>query len=173
MELDRLRRSLNHLGVRPADYQILKLLPLIYVAWADGTMELVKEDRIHFFAATQLDLSPRGLEVLNQWLNERPSHAYISEALRDIHFLTNAPDDMGFDYSELPALLSYAEGIARSTAEALDQPDAVTPGQDRVLAEIAAELHVNHGESWGHLLRELSAQGPQKSSAARDSAARI
>jgi len=160
MEQDRLRRSLKHLGVHPADYQILKLLPLIYVAWADGKMELVKKDRIYFFAATYLDLSPRGLELLNQWLNERPSHAYISEGLRDIHFLSNAPDDIGFDYNELPALLSYAEGIARSTAKALDEPDAVTPGQDRVLEEIAAELHVNHGKSWGQLLRELNAQNP-------------
>ena len=54
---------------------------------------------------------------------------------------------------ELPALLSYAEGVARSTAKALDQPAAVSPG--RALEEIARELHIDHGESWGKLLKEF------------------
>jgi hypothetical protein len=60
---------------------------------------------------------------------------------------------MGF--AELPSLLSYAEGIARSTANAMDQPEAVSPGEDRALQEIARELHVDHGKSWARLLKEL------------------
>jgi len=59
------------------------------------------------------------------------------------------------NFSELPALLSYAEGIARSTAKALDQPTAVSANQDVALEEIARELHIDHGESWAKLLVEL------------------
>jgi hypothetical protein len=51
--------------------------------------------------------------------------------------------------------VSYAEGIARSTAIALDQPEAVSPAADRAIDEIARELHIDHGESWGKLLSEL------------------
>jgi hypothetical protein len=155
MQRDALRRSLKHLGIQPSDYRVLKLLPLIYVAWADGKMDLVKKDRIHSFASRHYELSAEAMRVLNHWLNERPTHEYVSEGLRDIYFLSHTSDDLEIDLSELPALLSYAEGVARSTSNALDQPSAVSDEQDLALEEIARELHIDHGESWAKLLREL------------------
>jgi hypothetical protein len=155
MERDKLQRSLERLGIAPSDYRVLKLLPLIYVAWADGKMELVKKERIHSFAARNFDLSAAAMAVLGRWLVERPSHAYVTEALRDMYFLARAEDDLEIDFSELPALLSYAEAIARSTAKALDQPTSVSPGEEAALEEVARELHIDHGESWAKLLSEL------------------
>ena len=155
MERDRMKRSFERLGILPQDYRVLKLLPLIYVAWADGKMENVKKERIHFFASREYELSAAGFAVLDRWLSHRPSHAYISEALHDIYLLATAKDDLEVDFSELPAMLSYAEGIARSTARALDQPEAVSANAERALGEIARELHVDHGESWGQLLKDL------------------
>ncbi len=156
MQRDKLKRSLERLGIPLADYRVLKLLPLIYVAWADGKMEGVKRDRIHHFASRQYDLSAAGVAVLDRWLTERPSHAYVTEGLHDIFFLAKAEDDMEVDFSELPALLAYAESIARSTAVGLDRPEAVSPDADKALEEIARELGIDHGESWGKLLGELS-----------------
>lgn len=158
MEIDRMSDSLRRLQIQPSDYRVLKLLPLIYVAWADGKMEDVKKERIHSHAAREYDLSAEGMAVLDRWLSERPTHQYIAEGLHDIFFLASAPDDMEVDFSELPALLSYAEGIARSTGAALDQPGAVSPKADLALEEIARDLHIDHGESWGRLLKELKAK---------------
>jgi hypothetical protein len=155
MERDKMKRSFDRLGIPPADYRVLKLLPLIYVAWADGKMESVKKERIHFFASREYELSAAGIAVLERWLTHRPSHAYISEALHDMYLLATASDDLEIDFSELPALISYAEGIARSTARALDEPAAVSRNAERALEEIARELHIDHGESWGRLLKEL------------------
>lgn len=152
---DRMKKSFEHLGIPLNDYRVIKLLPLIYVAWADGKMEQVKRERIHYFASREYDLSAAGVAVLERWLTERPPHAYIAEGLRDIFSLARADDDLEVDFSELPALLSYAEAIARSTASALDRPEAVSPQADNALEEIARELHVDHGESWGKLLAEL------------------
>jgi hypothetical protein len=154
-ETDRLKRSIKHLGISPTDYRVLKLLPLIYVAWADGKMQSVRKERIHSFASRQFDLSAHAMAVLEDWLERPPTPAYIHEGLHDIYLLAQAVDDGEFDFSELPALISYAEGIARSTAEALDQPSAVTPEEEAALEEIARELHIDHGESWGKLLQEL------------------
>ena len=156
MEHDRLRNSFARLGIPPQDYSVLKLLPLIYVAWADGKMESVKKERIQFFAAGQYELSPAGAAVLDFWLTKRPSHEYIAEGLHDIYSLARAGDELDVNFSELPALLSYAEAIARSTAKALDQPAAVSTRADAALEEIARELHIDHGESWAKLLAELS-----------------
>lgn len=162
MERDKLRKSLTHLGIRPEDYRVLKLLPLIYVAWADGKMEGVQKERIHLHAAHRYDLSARAMAVLEQWLSHPPSHEYIAEGLRDILFLARAQDDMEVDFSELPALLMYAERIARSTADALDQPTSVTAEEEDALVEIARELHIDRGESWSELLRELQKTGVRR-----------
>jgi len=59
------------------------------------------------------------------------------------------------DFSELPALLSYAEALGRSTARALDRPEGISERGNAALEEVARELHIDHGESWGRLLAEL------------------
>jgi hypothetical protein len=151
-----MRDTLEHLGIQARDYRVLKLLPLIYVAWADGKMEAVEKDRLHAFASKTYDLSAAGMAVLERWLNEPPTRAYIAEGLRDIYRLALASDDMEVDFCELPSLLSYAEAIARSTALGLDQPASVTAAEEQALAHIAAELHIDHGESWAKLLQELA-----------------
>jgi len=154
MQADRMKRSLMHLGVQPSDYRVLKLLPLIYVAWADGKMNDVKKERIHAFAATHYDLSASGVAVLTSWLEKQPSHQYIAEALHDIFLLASAKDDMEIDFSELPGLLFYAETIATEAGTKLGQ--RVSPDAESALQEIAAELHIDHGESWAKLLDELA-----------------
>lgn len=156
MQRDRLKRAIHHLGIAPEDYRVLKLLPLIYVAWADGKMERVRKDRIHAFAAKHYDLGAHATAVLDRWLTTPPSHAYIREGLHDLYLLASAGDDMEVDFSELPALLSYAEGVARTTEDALDEPESVSPAADVALEEIARELHIEHGKSWGKLLKELA-----------------
>lgn len=155
MEHDRLKRSLEKLGIPPTDYRVLKLLPLIYVAWADGKMDQVKKERIHSFVATHYDLSAAGAKVLDGWLTKQPTHAYIAEGLHDIFLLANAPDDMEIDFSELPSLLFYAETIASEAGAKLGSPEAKIEGSENALREIAAELHIDHGESWAKLLDEL------------------
>ncbi|HEX2877684.1 MAG TPA: hypothetical protein VHP33_40825 [Polyangiaceae bacterium] len=155
MEADRMKRSLSHLGIQPADYRVLKLLPLIYVAWADGKMDEVKKERIHLFAARSYDLSASALAVLNRWLTERPSKEYISEALHDIFLLAKARDDMEFDFSELPGLLFYAETVATAAGAALGERGHASLAVETALGEIASELGIDHGESWALLLDEL------------------
>jgi hypothetical protein len=155
MEADRLKRSLSHLGIPPEDYRVLKLLPLIYVAWADGKMDDVKRERIHSFVARAYDLSAKGAAILNRWLSERPSNAYIAEALHDIFLLAKARDDMEIDFSELPGLLFYAETIATNAGAALGATPHPSPEAERALQEVAKELHIDHGESWAQLLDEL------------------
>lgn len=60
MEIDRLQSSLARLGIQPSDYRMLKLLPFVYVAWADGKMDRVQKERIHAFAAKRYELSAAG-----------------------------------------------------------------------------------------------------------------
>ena len=155
---DKLQRSLARLELSSSNYHLLKLLPMIHVAWADGKVEQLERERIHTFAARAYDLDRSGAALLERWLTERPSHDYIVEGLRDLYTSALAADDGDVDMSELPALLCYAEAIARTTADTLDQPSAVSEAEDKALQEIAALLHVDHGDSWAHVLADLREQ---------------
>ena len=166
MKIIDIKRDLIALGIDPSDYRVLKLLPLVYVAWADGKMEEVERSRILELARRSLGIGVSGAPVLHEWLSAPPSHEYLRRALRDLLVLARAPDEIDVALDELPALLGYAEGIARSTATALDAPSAVTAEEEAALAEIARLLNIDNGTSWATLLRELDAAQPSPPSAA-------
>ena len=150
-----IKRDLIALGIDPQDYRVLKLLPLVYVAWADGRMEHVEHARIMEVALNRFRVGESGARVLQHWLSVPPSRVYVERGLSDLLGLALAPDELDVTLEDLPELLLHAEGIARSTAAALDAPWAVTPEEEHALAEIARLLCVDSGKSWAALLREL------------------
>ena len=157
---DRLRRTFHHLHIDDSNYKVLKLLPLVYVAWASGSISPEREQRLVDLAHNHFAIGDAGERILRGWLRKRPDRAYFMEGLHDLLLLARAPDEGEFDVSELPGLLAYSEAIARTTAEAMDAPTAVTPAEEQALVEIARELGVDDGESWAALLRELQAPSP-------------
>jgi hypothetical protein len=150
-----IKRDLVALGIDPQDYRVLKMLPLVYVAWADGKMEHVEHARIMEVALQRFQIGESGARILQHWLAAPPSRLYVERALGNLLGLAMAPDELDVKLEDLPELLLHAEGIARSTADALDAPWAVTPEEEEALAEIARVLCVDSGTSWAALLREL------------------
>jgi len=136
------------------------LLPLVYVAWADGKMEDVEIERIDKLAKERLFLQKSGLDVLDAWLKAKPSYDYFNQGLQDLFLLAQTEEGEPLIHpEELHDLLQHSEAIARATATALDAPTSVTPEEDRALAEIAKILGIDNGISWRRLLDELDA-GP-------------
>lgn len=156
MELDRLRASLKHLKLDDSNYKVLKLLPLVYVAWADGRISPEQEDKLIELAHDHFQIGRRGEELLRAWIDKRPSTEYIQEALHEILLLAYAPDEWGFEVDELQGLLMHAEEIARYSANALGSPAAVGEQEKVALHKIAEELGVDDGETWAELLADLS-----------------
>jgi hypothetical protein len=152
---DRLAGSLVHLGIDPADCSVLKLLPIVYTAWANGVIEEAARERIYAMAEREFGLSQEGMRVLDGWLRQPLSRAYVLEGMRDLFSATRAVDDNEFDASELPMLLSHAEAIARTTARGMDQPEAVNRSEVQALHDLAALLQVDNGRTWTELVREL------------------
>lgn len=155
MRRDRLAKTLDHLGIDASNYKVLKLLPLVYVAWTSGTLSAEREERLVDLAHNHFAIGEAGERILRTWLRQRPKKAYFMEGLHDLLLLASASDEAEFELDELPGLLAHAEAIARTTAEAMDAPTAVTEAEERALAVIARELGVDQGESWAALIREL------------------
>ena len=155
-----IKRSLSALGIDPDDYRVLKLLPLVFVAWADGTMEPIERDRL-MCLARDFHVSAGGVSLLEDWIRCPPSLAYIRRGMRHLLALALAPDEIELELEDLRDLLGHAEAIARTTSSAPDSPFAVGPDEERALAEIARTLHVDIGVSWASLLRELETSAIQ------------
>lgn len=155
MELDRLRASLKHLKLDDSNYKVLKLLPLVYVAWSNGRMDAAQEERIIELAHNHFQIGRRGEELLRNWIDEQPSMEYIKEGLHDILLLAHAPDEWGFELDELQGLLSHAEQMAHLSASALNVESPVDEREKRALEDIATELDIDDGKIWSELLEEL------------------
>jgi hypothetical protein len=150
-----MRKSLRHLGINDSNFRVLKLLPLVYVAWNSGRLSPEREERLVDLAHNHFAIGEAGERILRGWLQQRPGISYFKEGLHDLLLLAHAPDELEFDMDELPSLLAFAEAIARTTAEAMDAPTSVTPEEELALADMARELDVDEGESWAALIREL------------------
>ncbi|MEP7052835.1 MAG: hypothetical protein ABJB12_20885 [Pseudomonadota bacterium] len=152
-----LEQNLRELGISPTSYRALMLLPLIYVAWADGKMEGIEVKRIRKFAADRLHLTRETVAVLDSWLAAPPSQSYVERGLRGLLGIALDDEFLAVDVDELTDLVLHAEWIARATADALDDPNAVTPEEEVALTEIARLLEVDGGAAWKRVLDGLRA----------------
>jgi hypothetical protein len=158
-----LEQTLTELGISPKSYRALMLLPLIYVAWADGKMESVEVERIRKFAAERLHLTRETAAVLDKWLATPPSQSYVERGLRGLLGIALDEYFLAVDVEELPDLVLHAEWIARATADALDDPNAVTDEEEIALGEIARLLEVDGGSAWKRVLDGLRTPHPPAS----------
>ena len=158
---EELEKTLTSLGLKRSSYRALMLLPLIYVAWADGKIEHCELTRILAFAQARLHLTPETTTVLERWLHEAPSQSYVEQGLQGLLGVALREDMLDVEVDELPDLVMHAEAIARATADAFDDPNAVTPEEETALAEIARLLEVDGGATWRRVLDSLRTQRPQ------------
>lgn len=155
-----LKESLGALGFTSGNYRVLMLLPLVYVAWADGKMDEAEIERIDEIAKTRFHLGAKGLAILDHWLAKCPTKEYFDEGMQSLLLLAQSEDGEPLVHpEELHDLLVHCESIARASGHALDVPTGVSKDEEAALVEIAWLLGVDNGVSWGRLLNELDA-GP-------------
>ncbi len=156
-----LEDTLDELGLEPQSYRALMLLPLVYVAWADGKMEKVEAEKIRELAREQLKLSAASVRALDGWLKKRPQRSQVENGLQSLLGFARDHSYLDVDVTQLPDLLIHAEAIARATGEVFDDPTAIGPEEDRALKEIARLLQVDGGATWKEVLEELRSRVPK------------
>jgi hypothetical protein len=160
MERDRLLTTLRELGISDRNYRALKVLPLVFVAWAEGKPSEPRRRYLHTLAERRLRVGDEALALVRWWLYQRPTAEYFAKGLRALRILANAPDDWEFDQGELSGLLVLAEAVARTKGHASGPPTAVTEAEERALGYMGRVLGVENGTSWAALLRELDGPAP-------------
>lgn len=155
-----LESTLAGLGLTKSTYRALMLLPLVYVAWADGSVQNVERELILKFARQRLHLTSETTKVIEGWLEKPPSKEYIETGLQGLLGIALDESMLEVDVSELPDLVVHAEALAAATAETLHDPTSVTPEEEKALAEIAELLQVDSGSPWKSVLDAVRTMRP-------------
>jgi hypothetical protein len=154
-ERDQFINSLRSLGLDGENYPVLKLLPLVYVAWADGVIDAAERERIITLAREHYGLEASGISVLGEWLDAQPPSGYIQKGIDLLLGLALAPDELIIGADDLQEIMVHAEAIARATADSIHAPWALKPEEEIAIEQLAHEMHVDSGTTWNHLLAEL------------------
>ena len=141
---------LKELKVPREAYRVVSLLPLAYVAWADGKIQKAERDLIMRIAKERGLLDHGGAEALERWLSEPPSKAQLKKDLGVLNELARDErlmgDELGADQVQL--LLAWCQDVADAAGGLLGLKKARTDGEMAALKTIASTLDVRSARQW-------------------------
>ena len=107
-------RELQKLGFTPDTVGLLPLVPLVQVAWADGSITEAERDKIVELARSRGVVDGSAAHVqLRAWLADRPTSAVFDGATRLIRAVLDAPG--GEKKMTGDELVAYCEEIASAS----------------------------------------------------------
>jgi hypothetical protein len=132
-------RDLEALGFTPHTISLLPLVPVLQVAWAEGSISAAERELIIKLARA------RGIEAgsdadaqLQQWLDVRPSGEVFSKAGRLIAAMLDHPEGADLQVSA-DDLMKYCEQIAHASGGVFGF-GSVSTQEKAVLEQVAAQL---------------------------------
>jgi tellurite resistance protein len=147
---------LAELKVPREAYRVVMLLPLIYVAWADGKVQGPERAVILRIAREKGLLDDGGAEALERWLSEAPSKAQLKADLKILNELGRSREsiakDFGADDEQL--LLAWCQDVADAAGGLLGLRSARLDSERAALKTIAAALDVGGAKNWRAKLGE-------------------
>jgi hypothetical protein len=117
----------------------LSLVPLVAVAWADGTMGQRERAAVLSAAAAGLDDKGPSYELLEQWLAQPPPPALLTAWEAYIGAILGTLDDTGRRALK-SELLDRARAIAESAGGFLGMGRKVSPAEEAVLKRLERAL---------------------------------
>jgi hypothetical protein len=139
-------QNLQDLGYNRDTIKLLHLVPLLYVAWADGEVSKKEKDLILELAQTRnITSESEAYRQLNEWLNERPSEVFMEETLRLLNAILGALPEAD-QQSNKNDLLSYCTRVAQASGGLLGFGKMSEEERARI-ATITAELANNHSDA--------------------------
>ena len=132
-------RELQKLGFTADTVALLPLVPVVEVAWADGSVAAAERDAIRSLARSRgIADGTAAYHQLEAWLADRPGADVFSGATRLIRAIIDAPAG---DQRSMTAddLVAYCESIA-SASGGLFGVRKISPEERTALSSIAARL---------------------------------
>ncbi len=137
-------RRLEELGYTRDTVTLLHLVPLLHVAWIDGSVSPAERERILEVARLRgVEPGSPAYQQLQGWLDQRPAEGFFEDALRLIGDLLQALPDEERERSRTD-LVEYSAAIARASGGILGLGSKVSSAEREVLNRIAREIERAH-----------------------------
>lgn len=129
-------RKLVDLGIQPRTLAPLALVPLVEVAWADGS--IARQEREAIVKAAHeagLEKGSAGFALLESWLEERPDPRLRQVWLEYVRALCQVLDDAGQKRLR-DEVLGRARAVAQAAGGILGFGRKISPAEEEVLREL-------------------------------------
>jgi hypothetical protein len=132
--------ELQSLGFSPETINLLPLVPVLQVAWAEGGITPAERDQLLKLASGRgiTEGSPAHVLLL-EWMTARPAEAVFTGAGRLINALLSSGAQAVADLSA-DDLVKYCESIAAASGGVFGVFGRVSTEEKQLLASIAADL---------------------------------
>jgi hypothetical protein len=141
---------LAELKIPLENYRLVMMLPMVYVAWADGRIQPAERKLIMQIAADRKLLENGGRETLEHWLSVAPSAARLQTDLAILNELCSShsktEDEFDADCSQL--LIAYCQDVADAAGGMLGLKSARHESEQAALKLIAAALDIKNARNW-------------------------
>lgn len=140
-------RSLVELGYTRKTVPLLYFMPMVQVAWSDGSISKRERDLILEVAASHgLQAYSPAQRQLRDWLDEKPSEEFFTKTLGLIALIldTLPPDKQQISKRDLA---SYCTQVAKAQGSLLGRIGIggnISTEEQTVLDQVAAELEHHH-----------------------------
>lgn len=147
---------LRELKVPREAYRVVSLLPLVYVAWADGKIQKSERDVILRIARENGLLAHGGEDALARWLSEPPSRQQLRTDLAALNELARKDKGAvtgGSGADEEQLLLAWCQDVADAAGGMLGLGRARSDAETAALKTIAATLDMSNASQWRAALK--------------------
>lgn len=139
------------MGIDQETYPVVAILPLVQVAWADGTIQSDERELIMHVASRSLEINETGMILLENWLRYRPSDAYLQAGIEVLSALAKKTSWRLVSLNTLNDVVGFSWDVAKA-AGGLFGFGRVDTTEKEALSLIANHLKVANAKNIGELL---------------------
>jgi hypothetical protein len=137
-----LRKELTALGLTESGFRALALLPLIEVAWADGSIQAAERRQILEIAEGNRLMDESSKAVVQGWLTQRPSQETFERGRRLLVHVAHADGKLakGFSPETLEDVIAFCSHVAESAGGLLGLFFTVSGAEQTAIRTIARTM---------------------------------
>jgi cytochrome P450 len=148
--------TLSELEIDRESFRVIGLLPLVCVAWADGTVQRAERSLIRRIAKDKGWLAGNGEAILEKWLAAPPSAEHAEKGLALLREMVVQKRGVGASIAveSLGELLVLCKEVAETAGGAWGFGQAIDEREERALEAVADALGIAGTDGWGALVAE-------------------
>jgi tellurite resistance protein len=129
------------IGLSEETLELVRLLPMVHVAWADGEIQPEELSVILELAEAVGLQNPRSVEILQGWLEARPEAAFFQQGLKLLSYLVAGLSDAEAQQAESD-VISMCELVASAAGGLVGHVKRIDPTERAALRQIELRLQL-------------------------------